>query len=144
MIREDLNLAITELLTGKTQQERTAKFSKNAPKPSKDREMLLKAYLYVFDEFATSTDEVALHLGVMNEVALNVLNDLEGHNLVGGEFTNGQGSWTGDRKAYPGTFKVWQCNRTYDELTREEAIKVFDEAYPLGELRQSLNTLMKS
>jgi transposase-like protein len=81
------------------------------------REQLKTAYLVCFDTFATDATEVASVLDVKPAEATKILKTV-GPLLVS-DHTNGERKLT------------WQCYETYDSITRDEAIELFDAAFPL-------------
>lgn len=95
------------------------------------RDQLKAAYLLAYDNFATDATEVADHLyksGLLDESEPNlaqdrksttaVLRKLERSGLLCGERVNGEKTLT------------WQCYETYDYISREEALELFNSKFP--------------
>ena len=89
---------------------------------------LRSAYMYIFDEFAVFTSDVMSHMGKSRGDTLDVLHKLERVGLIGGESNDNNGRYVSNQKQVPGKEKMWQCNETYDSLSREAAIEKFDAA----------------
>lgn len=113
---------------------------KNPPKPrakrmtaDQKREMMFKLYMYVFDSFAATTREIADEFGLSLGTAYRLMQSLDC--LVCGEVTleSEGGSSTGvniTARSNPGSSINWQCWQTYDHLTTDEAIALFNEKFP--------------
>ena len=92
-----------------------------------DKEKLKEAYLYVFDCFAADTKEIAEYLDMSTKDTYNLLNSC---GLLTGElFVDGMAGYGINRKNHPGVPYTWQCNETYDSISREEAIELFNQEY---------------
>lgn len=86
---------------------------------------LKEAYLFIFDSFAADTKEVAEHIGLSVKDTYELL-DTCGL-LVGELHVNGMSGQGITRKRFPGVPYTWQCWDTYDSISREEAIELFDK-----------------
>ncbi len=90
-------------------------------------EKLKEAYLFIFDNFAADTSEVAEEIEMSVSATFNLL---ETCNLIVGELiVNGISGNGITRKNFPGKPYTWQCWETHDSINREEAIALFDEEY---------------
>jgi hypothetical protein len=79
-------------------------------------ENLRIAFLMAYDNFSTGPDEVAAELQVSRGEARRLLEALVEKGIACDTVVNG-------------AERVWQCNETYDSVEREEAERIFDEAY---------------
>lgn len=94
-------------------------------------EFLLNVHLFVFDNFATGTEEVATEFGISRDSARKALKRCEQLGTLSGE------DWDltaqGDRRQ--GEYKeiTWQSWQSYDYITREESIQEFKRAWAYAE-----------
>lgn len=97
-------------------------------KKLKETEMktkLFEAYLFVYDEFATDTVEVAKKIGIPVNETFRLLNSCS---LLTSELVvDGVSGISTTRKNHPGVAYTWQCYETYDNISREEAIDLFNK-----------------
>jgi len=77
----------------------------------------------VFGDFAMETKDVMEEFSITRQEALKLLNELERHGLVCGEFHDGNGTMGMNRRAVPGINKMWQCYVTYDSENTEKALE---------------------
>lgn len=110
------------------------KTNPKAPKSTlTKRELMFAAYMHCYWEFAVNTREIAKHLNVSIGVAYRTMIKLG--DLVCGEIQlhDDGGFTTGEMinaKTNPGTPMVWQCVQTYDHVNKDEAIALFNAAFP--------------
>jgi predicted transcriptional regulator len=95
------------------------------------RTALRQSYLLAFDNFTTRRSEVAEVLGVDKKKASSLLNKLRAAGLIDSYDVNDASQGSGRRGAYAEV--EWQCFETYDSISREEAEKLFDKAFPVAD-----------
>jgi len=97
---------------------------------SEKKELLRKIYLKIYNDFATSTNEIMAECNITRSQALRLLNTLEGAGLLCGDLQEDHGrgvSWTGRAKQRSvGQNILWQCWVTYDSEDTPEAEKRID------------------
>lgn len=81
---------------------------------------LRTAYLVTFDAFATGANEVATAINADSKQAIKLLRRLASAGLIDSLHVNDEKRLT------------WQCNETYDSISRSTAIRRFDKAFPKG------------
>jgi hypothetical protein len=95
---------------------------------AQNNELLKKAYMFLYDQFAADTSKVEKELGVDRKETLKVLKKLQKMDLVNGEFTDHRGMFSPNRRAFVGTNMMWQCQETWDSEERHEAEARIDKA----------------
>jgi hypothetical protein len=94
----------------------------------KNKDVLVKVYMDVYDQFALETSDVMSRCSLSRSEALAALNELESMGLVAGEFHDGNGRMGLRRRDVPGVNKLWQCWNTYDYEDRETALARVNQA----------------
>lgn len=85
-------------------------------------------YRFIFDSFAVTTKEIAANYGMSTADAYAICRKLEDANLITGEATDNQGSFSGrGKQANNFNSLLWQCWKTYDYISAEEAMALYDE-----------------
>lgn len=111
--------------------------TKETQMTSDRRNLLLAAYLTAFDNFATDRSEIASTPEFVaaeadekkrKALASRVLKELEAQSLVCSTDVNEESQGSGRRGAYKEL--TWQCWQTYDSISREEAIALFNQRFP--------------
>lgn len=85
----------------------------------------LAVVLYVYEQFAIDTKDVAKHFGMTGKKAYEALRVLEDMELVCGTAVNDDaatpiGYKLGVRRIKPGVNLTWQCERCYDDYTLDQ------------------------
>lgn len=84
----------------------------------------LAIVLYVYEQFAIDTKDVAKHFGMTGKKAYEALRALEDMELVCGTAVNEDcpfnGYMKGVRRIKPGVNLTWQCERCYDDYTLDQ------------------------
>lgn len=94
-----------------------------------DTQLEKMVWLFVWDKFSPDTGEVYeafKNHGVSRKKILEILQELESMYFVEGRFSDHQGSFSSDRKKFPGKNMIWQSCISNDRYTRDQAITVYD------------------
>jgi len=97
----------------------------------KTKNRLRNIYLFLYDTFASDTNDVMREFDISRVVALRNLNILEASGLVCGDLQesrgySGGGMYESRSRKLVGCNIVWQCWTTYDSENREDATKRID------------------
>ena len=94
-----------------------------------DTQLQKMVWLFIWDKFASDTSEVYeafKEQGVSRKKILEILQELETMDFVEGQFSDHEGSFSSDRKRFPGKNMIWQSSISSDSFNRDQAIAVYD------------------
>lgn len=94
-------------------------------KETKMKTKLFEAYLFVYDEFATDTVEVAKKIGLPVNETFKLLKSCK--LLTSLLIVDGVSGSSTTRKNHPGVAYTWQCYENNDNISREDAIDLFNK-----------------
>ena len=87
---------------------------------------LFEAYLFVYDEFAVDTADIARKIGLSVNDTFKLLESCE---LLTSELiVDGRSGSSITRHKHAGIAYTWQCHETYDNIDREAAIELFNNS----------------
>lgn len=96
---------------------------------AKNQELLVKIYMYIFNEFAASTKDIENQFSITKAKTLKFCKYLWDSDLIAGELAEiDQDGYTTGRVGLEygeevGMMYIWQCWNTYDTDSTEEAEK---------------------
>lgn len=94
--------------------------------PNEMKAKLFEAYLFVYDEFAADTTDIAKKIGLPVNETFKLLESCE--LLTSLLIVNGRSGSSITRHKHAGIAYTWQCHETYDNIDREAAIALFNNA----------------